>query len=76
MLREIGVEYVYVSSGSIACDITDSIIVGNIVQKRGLNVINNNGIWLPKQLESIKKSGIFGVRFKSIHAIDNTFGVL
>lgn len=76
MLRELGVEYVYVSSGSIPCDITDSIIVGNIVQKRGLNVINNNGIWLPKQLENIKKSGIFGVRFKSIHAIDNTFGVL
>ena len=76
IIAEIGIEYVYVSSGLLPCDILDSIIVGNAVQKRGLNVIYNTNIWLPKHLEDIKNSGIFGIRFKTIHTINNTFGVL
>ena len=67
IIRDIGVDYLFPSTGSMVGDLDDSLIVGFALQKRrGLNIICNANIWRQEDYEKVEKSGVFGVRIKSM----------
>jgi len=77
IIRDIGVDYVFPSTGSMIDVLDDAIVVGFFLQqKQQLNVICNANIWKPEDYEKVEKSNIFGVRIKNINAVKNIFGVL
>ena len=77
IIRDIGVDYLFPSTGSMVSDLDDSVVVGFALQKRkNLNIICNANIWRPEDYEKVEKSGVFGVRIKSRNAVKNIFGVL
>ena len=77
LLKDIGIDYIFLATGSTVNPLTDCILVGHFVQKtKNLNVICNASVWKPSDYEKVENSGIFGVRIKSINAVKNIFGVL
>ena len=77
IIRDVGVAYVFPSTGSMINVLDDAIVVGFLLQeKKQLNVICNANIWNPQDYEKVEKSNIFGVRIKNIGAVKNIFGVL
>lgn len=68
-----GIEYAYCSTGHLAEDATDNIIMCQAMQKNhdSLHVIANGGIYLPKHIEAVDKADLFGVRFHNINALKN-----
>ena len=77
IIRDVGVDYVFSSTGSMIDVLDDAIVVGFLLQqKQQLNVICNANIWKPEDYEKVEKSSMFGVRIKNINAVKNIFGVL
>ena len=77
IIRSVGVDYIFPSTGSMVDDIEDSIVVGFLLQKKKeLNVICNANIWRKEDYEKVENSGVFGIRIKSRNAVKNIFGVL
>ena len=77
IIRDVGVDYVFPSTGSMIDVLDDAILVGFFLQQnQQLNVICNANIWKPEDYEKVEKSNIFGVRIKNINAVKNIFGVL
>ena len=71
LIKEVGVEYVFPSTGHMLDNSTDNLLMSMALEKSGLRAITNGNIYKMHQYESIKKSGVFGVRFKSSQAIKN-----
>ena len=77
IIKNCGIEYIFVSTGSFVDDFKDHLLVSYLMEKHySLNVICNTSLLTDKQYESVKKSEIFGVRFNSIMSMKNAFGVL
>ena len=77
IIRSVGVDYIFPSTGSMVDDIEDSIVVGFLLQKKKeQNVIFNANIWRKEDYEKVENSGVFGIRIKSRNAVKNIFGVL
>jgi len=77
IIREVGVEYLFPSTGSMVSDLDDSVVIGFAIQKRkNLNIICNANIWRLEDYEKVEQSGVVGVRIKNRNAVKNIFGVL
>lgn len=73
VMKDLGVEYVYPSNGAFLDDYTDNLLWALEFQnKYGVSGITNGKVWKPGQLETIEKSGIFGINFQSPMAVYNT----
>lgn len=75
--QECGADYIFVSTGSMADDISDHLITAKIVEEMlDIDIIYNADIWTAEQYEKIAASEVFGVRIKKANAVTNIFGVL
>ena len=72
ILKELGVEYVFPSTGNYVDNYIDNLLMAaNIEKKSGLLTITNGNIWTYKHYQAAVKAKIFGVRFHSIAALKN-----
>lgn len=63
-LKELGIEHVIPATGEGLDTWYDNLQISmELTDKCGLKVITNGNIWTEKQYQSIKDSGVFGVRF-------------
>jgi len=63
ILKSFGVEYVLPSTGHMIDDINDNLIASKyLTAKSNIHTICNGNIWTPKHIETLKSSGIYGVR--------------
>lgn len=71
ILKSLGVEYVLPSSGHMIDDINDNLIASKyLMAKSEINIICNGNIWTSKQAESVKSSGIHGVRLHYLSGLE------
>jgi len=76
LLVELNIEYVFPSTGHRVDTYTDNLLAGQSIHHKypTLNVITNGNIWNHAQYQSILNSKVYGVRFNSIHALQNCLG--
>ncbi len=75
--QESGADYIFISTGLMADDISDHLITTKIAEDMlQMDVIYNADIWTTEQYEKISLSKVFGVRIKNANAVTNIFGVL
>lgn len=71
MLKEIGVEHFYASTGWMIDNLTDnSIACMYLAKKANVKTIINGDVWRPDQVQSISSNKTYGVRFKTIHSLE------
>jgi deoxyribose-phosphate aldolase len=76
-LRDLGVEYAYLSTGKISDDITDYIAIARYASDFcGVSIIYNGIMWKYEHFKKVEESGVFGVSFKSLQNFNSVFGVL
>lgn len=67
ILEDIGFEYIICGTGTYVWDVTDSLIIANIIQKKtNLKVFLSANTLNKNQYSLQVDSGVFGVRFTSI----------
>jgi deoxyribose-phosphate aldolase len=61
------------SSGYFLDNLADNILASVFLHQnsKDLNIICTGNIWLDKHFDTIKKSGLFGLRTTSIHSLAN-----
>lgn len=64
---------VFPSSGYFLDNLADNILASVFLHQnsKDLNIICSGNIWLDKHFDTIKKSGLFGLRTTSIHSLAN-----
>jgi deoxyribose-phosphate aldolase len=76
-LKNIGVDFCFISTGMLSDDITDHSAISRYVSDFcQINVIYNGKLWSNEQYQKILETGIYGVAFKSLISYKSTFGVL
>ena len=76
-LKNIGVDFCFISTGMLSDDITDHSAISRYVSDFcEINVIYNGKLWSNEQYQKILETGIYGVAFKSLISYKSTFGVL
>jgi deoxyribose-phosphate aldolase len=63
-LKELGIEYIIPATGEGMDEWHDNLQIGmELTNKCDIKVITNGNVWTERQYNSIKESGIFGIRF-------------
>lgn len=71
IFTDLGIEYVLPSTGHMIDDISDNLIASKYLNtKSGIKVICNGNIWTEKQVENLKNSGVYGVRFHYLSSLE------
>ena len=75
IIADLGIQYVFPSTGHLIDNYLDNLTIAADVAKKypSLNIITNGNIWQKSHYTTIVNSGTFGVRFNSIHAVENCF---
>lgn len=72
MLCDLGIEYVYPSTGFRIDNFADNILAGQaIMEKTKLKVISNGNIWMHQHLTAAVNSKLYGYRLHSLSALRN-----
>lgn len=76
VIKDVGIDYIFPSTGLFVDDPIDNILMGIDVMKNvGLQIITNGNIYLPEHYKAYKDSAVFGIRFRSIKTVEHAFGV-
>lgn len=69
----LGIQYVFPSSGYFIDNLADNILASIFLYQnsKDLKVISSGNIWQDKHFETLIKSGLFGFRTTSVHALKN-----
>lgn len=71
IMKDLGINQVYSSTGHMLDDINDNLIASNYLsQKAGISTIVNGNIWTEDQIKRILKTDVYGIRFNSLFSID------
>jgi deoxyribose-phosphate aldolase len=71
ILKGLGIEYVFPSTGHMIDDINDNIIAAKYLHtKSEIKVICNGNMWVPKHVDNLKNSGVYGVRAHYLSSLD------
>lgn len=71
VLKKLGAEYVFPSIGHFADSFLDNIIFSKIIDADyGLSSITNGSLYLPDHYLTAQQSGVFGVRFNNLKALE------
>ena len=77
ILKDIGIETCFLSTGSLSDDITDQIALARYAGDFcSMNVIYNGRLWSINHYNKVQDAEIYGVCFKSLQSYKSTFGVL
>jgi deoxyribose-phosphate aldolase len=73
IFESFGIKYVFPSSGYFLDNLADNIIASVFLHQnsKDLNIICSGNVWNTKHFELINKSGLFGFRTNSYHALKN-----
>ncbi|NDB60332.1 hypothetical protein EB001_18035, partial [bacterium] len=73
IFETLNVNYIFPSSGYFLDNLADNIIASVFLHQhsKNLKIICSGNIWNTKHFETIQKSGLFGFRTNSYHAIEN-----
>ncbi len=70
ILTEGGIDTVYPSTGYLLDDINDNILASAMINKKSdINIICNGNVWNINQINTIRKSSLFGIKVNSINAL-------
>ena len=70
ILTEGGIDTVYPSTGYLLDDINDNILASAMINKKSdINIICNGNVWNINQINTIRKSNLFGLKVNSINAL-------
>lgn len=71
ILKEIGIEHFYASTGWMIDNLTDnSIACMYLAKKAKVNTIINGDVWRADQVQAISANQSYGVRFKTLHSLE------
>jgi deoxyribose-phosphate aldolase len=73
IFENLGIKYVFPSSGYFLDNLADNILASIFLHNnsKDLKIISTGNIWTEKHFETILKSGLFGFRTTSTHALKN-----
>ena len=71
ILKTFDVKRVLPSSGFLLDDINDNIIAAKyLMAKSGIDVVCNGNIWTKQQIETVSRSGVYGLRVNHIPSLE------
>ncbi len=71
ILYSLGIKEVFPSTGQMLDDINDNIIATKYLSSKSeIKVISNGNIWNLTQIDNIKNSSIYGIRFHNINSLE------
>lgn len=71
ILLDLGVATIYPSTGYLLDDINDNILAAGLINKKvPINIICNGNIWNISQINTFKKTNLFGLMVNSINGLE------
>lgn len=71
ILLDLGIKTIYPSTGYLLDDINDNILAAGLINKKvPINIVCNGNLWNISQINTLKKSTLYGVMVNSINALD------
>jgi len=71
ILYSFGITEILPSTGQMLDDINDNLIAAKYLSsKSNINVISSGNIWNNKQIDNIKNSSIYGIRFHYLNSLE------
>jgi deoxyribose-phosphate aldolase len=71
ILKNLGISTVFPSTGHAIDDINDNLIAAKYLNtKSGISVVCNGNIWTNKQIDNIKNSDVYGIRFHHLSSLE------
>lgn len=71
ILLDLGIKTIYPSTGYLLDDINDNILAAGLINKKvPINIVCNGNLWNIGQINTLKKSTLYGVMVNSINALE------
>ena len=73
LMKDLGIEYVFPSTGVFVDDYVDNMLFGMQIQEiffDSIKIITNGNIWQTSHIDTLHDTGLFGMRLK--HSVYNT----